>query len=279
MPREQERTTGDRGRHPGEGRLEKVARHDELSLGFAVAAFTSNLRFEGDEEPTVFEAVSLARWSSDGSPPTGYDDRWRAFGLNQPIVYEHYRDNLPLAEVLASVAQYGRCLYCGSRMRVAQSRHRNASDGSSWKWAYTGAQCNRCGWWAVEHEETPIDADIDEHRSYAYAVLREFDPLALDVPMKRARDYLGRHPHKLARFDPFRFEELMADCLKDYFGEAEIIKVGGRRDGGIDLKVIRTGDVSVLVQVKRRADFARREGVHTYENCMASCCERVSPAA
>ena len=55
----------------------------------------------------------------------------------------------------------------------------------------------------------------------------------------------------------------MAECLIDVFGDGEIIKLGGRKDGGVDIKAVRSDGETTLVQVKRRADFSKKEGVIT----------------
>jgi hypothetical protein len=44
-------------------------------------------------------------------------------------------------------------------------------------------------------------------------------------------------------------------------GDCEVVHLGGRKDGGIDIKAVRGDGRTTLIQVKRRSDFGRREGV------------------
>ena len=132
---------------------------------------------------------------------------------------------------------------------------------------YLRACCRECGWWCVGLESR-YDGWYGEGGEwmYAYGVLREYDIHSSDIPLNMARDFLIRHPDKLARVDPFRFEDLMAACLRDYYGDGEVVKLGGRRDHGIDIKVFRASGEAILVQVKRRGDLSKRESVQTVRN-------------
>jgi hypothetical protein len=127
-----------------------------------------------------------------------------------------------------------------------------------------GLTCKTCGWWCLAHEDQGFGwmGEVTRWR-FAYGVLREYDTSGAELPLQLAREYLARNPHKLARYDPFRFEELIADCLRDYYGDSEVVHIGGRRDGGIDIKVLRSPTNTILVQVKRRSDFASSESVRT----------------
>jgi HJR/Mrr/RecB family endonuclease len=74
--------------------------------------------------------------------------------------------------------------------------------------------------------------------------------------------YLSNHPNDLAHVDPFAFEQLIFECLKDSYGaDVEVIKVGGRKDRGIDILLIRCQSEKTLVQVKRRRNILLAEGV------------------
>lgn len=80
-----------------------------------------------------------------------------------------------------------------------------------------------------------------------------------EQPAEPGRLFLSRHPHHVAHVDPFAFEALMSECLRDRFGQyAEVIKVGGRKDRGIDILVLRKNAEKILVQVKRRIEFIWR---------------------
>jgi hypothetical protein len=227
----------------------------DLVLGYAEHASTV---FYPDFEETQGAAHRLVR----EGPPDLNDSRdvhvWDTFNLGDPAVRDRFRRGVTLGRILARTQE---CIYCGSFLRRAET-----ADLRWWAkwfgWRYETKECTSCGWWCVSFRRVEGFVSFDElDYWHTYAVMRRFDPLALDTPLSLARGYLSRNPHKLARFDPFHFEALMADCLRDYFGDGEIIKIGGRNDRGIDIKVVRAGGQKLLVQVKRRSDFSRREGV------------------
>lgn len=238
-----------------------VADEGSCAFGYTEFAHTAFLPGSEDDEWTAFYlAREPGRPALDRDPPFERSDRdiWDGYGLNDPALHRRYREEVRLGRVLTKTEH---CLYCGTGLimgKTAELRMYNRSH----VWQYRTAECPRCGWWCVTYkfEERLFAWDADEY-FHAYAVMRRFDPLALSTPLSLARDYLNRNPHKLARFDPYRFEDLMADCLEDYFGDGEIVKLGGRRDRGIDIKAVRAGGKTVLIQVKRRSDFAKREGV------------------
>lgn len=239
----------------------KGAEGEGYAFGYTEVAHTAFIPDSEDEEGVAFY---LARQPEppdlDYDPPLERSDKdiWDRYGLGDPTSLQRYREEVRLGRVLARTK---RCLYCGAaliRGRTAELR----MSVRAHVWQYRTAECPSCGWWCVTYkfEERLFAWDADEY-VHAYAVMRRFDPLALSTPLSLARDYLSRNPHKLARFDPYRFEELMADCLGDYFGDGEVIKLGGRKDRGIDIKAVRAGGKTVLIQVKRRSDFSKREGV------------------
>jgi hypothetical protein len=172
-----------------------------------------------------------------------------------------YATQAPLGLVLTASKH---CPYCASLLIVGQTADLRVPDDRSRMWRYETSECAACHWWCVNYRR--LNKEIyDDYVEFltAYAVLRRFDPLAVTTPLDLARDYLRRNPHKLARFDPFRFEDLMTACLRDCYRDAEIVKLGGRNDRGIDIKAVRAGGQTTLIQVKRREDFSRREGVRT----------------
>jgi hypothetical protein len=171
-----------------------------------------------------------------------------------------YAREVPFGEVLVFAKH---CPYCGTRLILGQTENFRYWDRPG-GWRYETNECKACGWWTVNHlrfEKGLEDAFYDF--SSTYAVMKRFDPVALDTPLSLAREYLARNPHRSARFDPFRFEGLMADCLRDCYGDSEIIQLGGHGDGGVDVKAIRADGEVTLIQVKRREDLLAREGVQT----------------
>lgn len=239
-------------------RSEWSSRDPEQVFDFLECAFTTFVPMEGqgnDDEPGVY---ALAR-SDDPTVLTEQDAHlWDRYHLDNDSVRTRYREQVQLGRLLVKARS---CLYCGSLLRVSATRPLRLWEREL-RWNYTVRTCTTCGWWCVTHL---LDEDSwffwSRQYMHAYAVMRRYDPLALETPLALARDYLARNPRKLANFDPYRFEELMADCLADALGDHEIIKIGGRKDRGIDIKAVRRNGETTLIEVKRRGDFSRKESV------------------
>ncbi|HWB69055.1 MAG TPA: restriction endonuclease [Solirubrobacterales bacterium] len=211
-------------------------------------------------EDEQYDAYRLAR-DERATALNRFDaDTWDRYGLADPEVREWYRGHTQLGRVLAK----GRhCIYCNYPLRRRKTFPLRMLEHSR-SWNYVTSTCSNCGWWCVTHLfEEDSWFFWKEQYTHAYAVMQRYDPLALDTPLRLAREYLSRNQHKLARVDPFHFEDLVADSLAEVYGDAEIIKVGGRKDRGIDIKAVRTDGGTTLIQVKRRSDFSRSEAVQT----------------
>ena len=196
--------------------------------------------------------------------PMGFDDAaiWDIFELDDPAVRHRFCTAVPLGRLILNLRL---CMYCGSPLSLGCTDRLRRPGTFFCYWRYYTGRCDYCGWWYVTHMAHDAGDIIDDQYVYrhAHAVMRRFDPFALDTPLRLAREFLARNPHKLARFDPFRFEDLLVACLQDVFSDGTIIKVGGRKDGGVDIKAVTIGGDTTLIQVKRRSDFSKSEGVQT----------------
>lgn len=189
---------------------------------------------------------------------------WSPAAPDNPEALRRASERILLSKVLDRA---GNCLYCQTTLIRGQTDDIPVPDrdSRSFDWRYEVAECPRCNWWCISYnEQAPFFLAWDFYKTmHAYAVMRSFDVFGLDTPLELARRHLAHNQHKIARFDPFKFEELMADCLQDYLGDHEIIKLGGRRDKGIDIKAVRSDGQLTLVSVKRHADYSKRESVKT----------------
>jgi Restriction endonuclease len=118
--------------------------------------------------------------------------------------------------------------------------------------------CNSCGWWKAITDTTGLFGV--KPATSLHGIAKRYSIDALDAPLSALRSYLTRHPHSLAHVNPRTFERLMADCLRDKFHPCEVIHVGGRGDGGVDIHLILSDTSRFLVQVKRREDINSIEG-------------------
>jgi len=248
----------DRPDAPGGGRAAPPAADADQVFQYLDCAYTTfapRLGQSNEDEPDVYR---LARREGPTALQRYEAEIWDDH-LADPDVRRRYREQVQLGRVLIDAAH---CLYCNSPLKRGATRPLRFFEREL-SWRYYVATCPVCGWWCVTHF---LEEDSwffwSERYTHAYAVMRRYDPLALETPLSLARDHLRRNPHKLGRFDPFRFEDLMADCLRDAYGDCEIIKLGGRQDQGIDIKAVRADGHTTLIQVKtHRPDFTRSESV------------------
>lgn len=149
--------------------------------------------------------------------------------------YDHSRDESD---------RVTQCIYCRSAMEVM------AYDDLS--------VCRQCGWWT----------EVVGSKGFGWAdckwndgKLKTYDIASLEVPLSELRSYLRRHPDDVAHVNPFHFERLVADCVKDSYKDSQITHVGGTRDRGIDFLLAQATGETWIVQVKRRANIRATEGV------------------
>lgn len=123
-------------------------------------------------------------------------------------------------------------------------------------------ECSFCGWWTIHIEQIAYEiGGILVDRKFILGSLSEYDISDFDLPIKLAREYLKEHPKIISNYDPFKFELLIKDCFEDLYGNCEVIHMGGRKDRGIDLKIVKNNKITALVQIKRRQNININESV------------------
>lgn len=126
--------------------------------------------------------------------------------------------------------------------------------------------CVYCGWWLLNYtlrlmHHGWISGYPVTCGKVLYGEVKHYDVSSLNAPLTALQEHLSKHPRHVAHVHPTQFELLMRSCLQEYFGAVEVIHTGRSGDGGIDLKMILTDGDTYLVQVKRRANTSRLEGV------------------
>lgn len=116
--------------------------------------------------------------------------------------------------------------------------------------------CNSCGWWyAIENADQCNDGYAV---SYA-AILQTFDSTSPSLPLEILKSELPKNIHRIHSINPRKMQDLIADILRGAYN-CDVHQLGYTRDKGIDL-ILLSGDSSVAVQVKRREDPNKTEGV------------------
>ena len=126
---------------------------------------------------------------------------------------------------------------------------------------YVLAQCVVCGFWRVI-KISSLGGFRSGYEVPAWRGVAEYyDVSDVSVPLNDLRRYLIKNPKRMGNVNPFVFESLVADCLKSAFPDCEIVKIGGVRDRGVDMILVRTTGENYLVQVKRKASLEQNLGV------------------
>lgn len=126
------------------------------------------------------------------------------------------------------------------------------------------AECDVCGWWTIAmqiNEDSMLWGLKDRYRILTGSA-KKYDIRDSDVPINLLLSYLARNPKKMVNTHFSAFERVAQSCMKEYYGDCEVLHLGSNSgDGGVDLMVVRHNKDSVLIQVKRRRDIEKNEGI------------------
>lgn len=118
------------------------------------------------------------------------------------------------------------------------------------------ALCKTCGWWfSIEN----ADQCNDGYAVSYSAILQSFDIASADIPLEILKAELPKNISNIHSINTKRMEDLVADILRGVY-DCEVHQLGYTKDKGIDL-ILLHGNSPIAVQVKRRMDSDRTEGV------------------
>lgn len=184
-------------------------------------------------------------------------------------MYGSFLEKMPLVD--------NNCPYCASEVYTPEELgHKDQDDNPSFysdltafedkrlKPYRTRYQCINCGWWGIEMGGHYYGEDYGKHiRYHISGTQKKFSVSDSDVNLDDLVFWLKRNNKEITKVDPFKFEELIADCLRNLYSECEVKLVGGRKDRGIDIYIAQKNDFPILVQVKRRSQIDKSESVST----------------
>lgn len=147
--------------------------------------------------------------------------------------------------------EFHRCAYCGGCVIAAGSDDEVAVLGT----------CEDCGFWRIVEVQGAGGFKHGVEVPAVTSVVREFSVASLEAPIQDLRAFLRKRPESMMDMHPRVFELLIRDCLRSVYPGCEVIHVGATGDGGVDLKIVQTGEDPILVQVKRRTRANASEGV------------------
>lgn len=162
------------------------------------------------------------------------------------IAYDKYKNSY-----------YKKCPYCASKITEVLKLSGVDNYNETEKHHHCNG-CFNCGWWYYERND--MDGPwMPGHQIRQIASLKKFNVSSDQLPLEALKLELLKRPKIIYDIHHKKFEELVADVLKDFLN-VEVNIIGKRGDGGIDLVYIN-GDNPFAVQVKRRQRPEKTETV------------------
>jgi len=152
----------------------------------------------------------------------------------------------------------GVCRYCESTI---QQVSKNIQKKPGYYPIYFDVNlCEFCGWW-FRSRRTSGGQDTSSEDVIS-GIAKRYNISSVKVPLFDLRIFLSKHPDHVAHVNPFAFENLMYECLRERYGlNCDVIKIGGRKDKGIDVILVNASGEKTIVQIKRRKNISLSEGV------------------
>ncbi len=227
-----------------------------------------------DEESVTFNGYALRRSRSNFSDGLHSREEFvianeseQAFSVQGSTDVVEFVLDRGEARLLEARSRAGDCIYCASPLTAALTRNLKVYERRVHFREHSLSEavrvCQACGWWVFDcHTLEDVSRVSTSSSTYRYyGKLKAYDVASSDVPIAELKRWLSNHPERVTDTDPFRFEALIADVFGDVYGDVEVVHLGGRKDGGVDLKLVRGDRVEAIVQIKRRANLDRAESV------------------
>ena len=150
------------------------------------------------------------------------------------------------------------CSCCESPMAVVEDKRVRDVNGTHTLYS----ACAACGFFRRR-----VDSGLS-NGDYLIPSVREFDPESETPSLSHLTGEIAKHPDRLYKMEPYRFEHFVGSVFRDYF-DCEVYHVGQSGDDGVDLFAI-VKDEPFLIQVKRRTKSTATEGVEVVKLLFAS---------
>ena len=174
----------------------------------------------------------------------------------------------------------GGCPHCGTELTSHADHRHDGSEYEEVSLEYGLSYCARCRFWQwlwIDYQTVGVGkfrlmegCPPGPLQKACISKLREFDSdLPEGVSTELAR-YLRANPDAWHRYDPTRFEKLVADIYRANHRHSEVVHVGKPDDGGVDVVMVDSGGQQWLIQAKRRERPNCAEGVSTVRNLVGT---------
>lgn len=184
-------------------------------------------------------------------------------------VHEGYKNDGRRTCSSSFFPQTDTCVFCGEELAIAfadgiiEYDPEEKDTGQDVHHRVVAKIC-QCGWWTVEHIETPNAHSLCAEPSWCFSyrgILRRFSVNDDSVPMVALRRAIANHPDAIDAISPGKMEALVGSIMSDFWAGSKCTLCGRSGDGGIDLLLV-VGDHPIAIQVKHRQYPGRGESVH-----------------
>lgn len=205
-------------------------------------------------------------------------------GEKAPDEFQIIGSEVPLHSYIALPS---RCPLCGSELLAFGNFNLSDFDLSDFYYSvdpsgkgYYLWHCHYCRFWQWYYYMDEY-GDVNKHwtgegcpplpdHEARISKLREFNDSLPSSCSSELAQYLRRRPSEWHRYNPKRFEKLVADIFRANYTNAEVIHVGKPHDGGVDILFVDSVNDQWLVQVKRRQNKDSAEGIETVRNLIGA---------
>lgn len=174
-------------------------------------------------------------------------------------IWVYSNQNEDKNSVLAAVGQ-NRCVYCRASLATVLKTKARDWQGFDIYTRHNVEACSVCGWWWSSMRVTD-DRDIFTQFSGACGSLCNFDVTDLESPLSEIRSYLTAKYDARFSVHPRKYEEVVASVFRDLGYKVRITAYSG--DGGIDVILDGSDDITVGVQVKRYQGTIQAEQIRS----------------
>ena len=151
-------------------------------------------------------------------------------------------------------ARVDNCIYCGFQLFIV-FKFSYVDAYYHEDWYSEGKYCKNCGWWICNNlGERSFYSGHQSFLGILKKSIKETDKITQGLVE------LNNNKSIALNVRPYELEKYAKSLLSDFFC-CDVTHVGKSHDGGIDLLVVHSDEGIIPVQVKRRRDNNRTEGV------------------
>jgi HJR/Mrr/RecB family endonuclease len=168
-----------------------------------------------------------------------------------------------------------RCAFCNLPLALVERIERgDAPDDEEFLESMAALElCINCRYWRWHLLASEFEAREGSYTHYYISFISKLNEFAVSLPdgcSAELAQWIRRHPRAWDTMPPRRLETFVSDVFRANVSDAEVVHVGGTSDGGVDIVLVQNDAAKWLIQVKRRSDGSKGEGVSTIRNLLGA---------